>query len=60
MKKFIAVFFRSNPEHRNGGYKTRIQIEAKSEKSAIKKAHKLGVDYSVYDKFTFLDIYEEC
>lgn len=60
MKNFIAVFWRSNPEDKKYGYKTRIQIKAKNENAAIKKAHKERKAHSVYDNFELLDVYEEC
>lgn len=40
MKKFNAVFWRSNPQLKNGGYETTRTIEAKTAASAANKAKK--------------------
>lgn len=37
MKKYTGTFFRSNPQLKSGGYETERTVEAKTEKSAIKK-----------------------
>ena len=38
MKKYIATFWRSNPQIQGGGYETERTIEAKTIASAIRKA----------------------
>lgn len=38
MKKFTATFWRYNPQLKNGGYETTRTIEAKTMKSAERKA----------------------
>lgn len=38
MKTYKAIFFRSNPQFKSGGYETSRTIEAKTIKSAEKKA----------------------
>lgn len=42
MKKFTATFWRSNPQLANGGYETKRTIEARTIKSAEKKANELA------------------
>lgn len=37
MKKYIAIFWRGNPQLENGGYETARTIEAKTITSARKK-----------------------
>lgn len=39
MKKYKATFWRSNPQLKNGGYETTTIIEARTIKSAEKKAN---------------------
>lgn len=41
MKKYIAKFWRSNPQLVNGGYETTRTIEAKTIASARKKAREI-------------------
>ena len=41
MKKYIAKFWRNNPQLANGGYETTRTIEAKTITSARKKAMEL-------------------
>ena len=41
MKKFTATFWRANPQLKNGGYETTRTVEAKTLKSAEKKAEKM-------------------
>lgn len=38
MKKFIAKYWRGNPQFKNGGYETTSEIEAKTIASARKLA----------------------
>lgn len=38
MKTYIAKFWRSNPQLKNGGYYTTYEIKAKTIRSAEKKA----------------------
>lgn len=40
MKKWNAVFWRMNPQLKNGGYETTRTVEAKTAASAAKKAEK--------------------
>lgn len=40
MKKYIATFWRGNPQLHNGGYELKMTIEARTEMSAKKKAEK--------------------
>lgn len=42
MKKFKATFWRSNPQLSNGGYETTRTIEAKTIRSAEKKAREIS------------------
>ncbi len=41
MKKFIARFWRHNPQLANGGYATERVIEARTLASAMKKAQRM-------------------
>jgi len=45
MKKFIAYYWRANPQLKNGGYETSRTIEAKNVGSAKKKAEAIQVAY---------------
>ena len=47
MKKYIAKFWRNNPQLANGGYETTRTIEAKTITSARKKAREIcdGTSY---------------
>ena len=56
MKKFTAVFWRGNPQLKNGGYETTRTIEARTLASARKKANSKTC---VYGTMKLLDIYEE-
>jgi len=40
MKKFIATYWRGNPQLKSGGYETTREIEAMTLVSATKKAEK--------------------
>lgn len=42
MKKWKATIWRGNPQLTNGGYETTRTIEAKTQKSAWKKAEKIA------------------
>lgn len=42
MKKYIATYWRSNPQLKNGGYETTQELEAKSIASAKKQAKDIG------------------
>lgn len=42
MKKYIAKFWRSNPQLANGGYETTRTIEAKTIAQARKKANEIA------------------
>ena len=55
MKKFTAVFWRSNPQLKNGGYKTKRTIEARALQAAKNKAAKMN---PIYGGLRLLDIYE--
>ena len=41
MKKYTAKFWRSNPQLKSGGYETTRTIEAKTLRSAQKKAREI-------------------
>ena len=42
MKTYIATFWRSNPQLKNGGYETTREIEARTIASATKKAREIA------------------
>ena len=42
MKTYLAVYWRSNPQLKNGGYETTREIEAKTMPSARKKAQAIA------------------
>lgn len=54
MKKFIATFWRGNPQLKSGGYETTRIIEARTLKSAEKKAEKMT--QCVYGSMTLLKV----
>lgn len=54
MKKYTALFFRSNPQLKNGGYETTRTIEAKTIASARKKAREY--EDCLYGSMTLIDI----
>lgn len=56
MKKFEAVFWRGNPQLRDGGYETKRQFNAKSYEGAEKQAKKL--EKCVYGSMELLELYE--
>ena len=55
MKKFIATFWRGNPQSTNGGYETTRTIEAKTLASAKKKAREIE-NSCVYGSMSLLNI----
>ncbi len=55
MKKYIATFWRGNPQLASGGYKTTRTIEAKSITSARKKANEI-TEKVAYGTMTLLDV----
>lgn len=55
MKKYIATFFRYNPQIKSGGYETVREIEAKTIASARKKAREIESN-CLYGSMTLLDI----
>lgn len=57
MKKFKATFWRSNPQLTNGGYVTTRTIEAKTIRSARKKANEICAK-TLYGSMTLLNIEE--
>lgn len=54
MKTYIATYWRSNPQLKNGGYETTRTIEAKT----IASARKLAREHEscVYGSMTLLDV----
>lgn len=54
MKKFIATYWRINPQLANGGYETTKIIEAKNADSAWKKGSRLTE--CVYGRMELLSI----
>jgi hypothetical protein len=56
MKKYIATFWRGNPQFKNGGYETTRKIEAKTLTSAKKKA--MEYESCAYGTMTYKDIKE--
>lgn len=57
MKKFTATFFRYNPQLANGGYETTRTIEARTIRSAEKKAYKLA-EQMLYGSMRLISITE--
>lgn len=57
MKKYIATFWRANPQLKNGGYETTRTIEAKTVKSAENKARKIENECT-YGSMSFRSIVE--
>lgn len=58
MKKWVVKIFRSNPQISGGGYETTRTVEAKTQRSAWKKAQEI-CDKMVYGSMTVLDVYEK-
>ena len=58
MKKYIAKFWRSNPQSANGGYETTREIEARTIRSAENKAR--GYENGcIYGSMTLLEVKEK-
>lgn len=55
MKTYKAFFWRSNPQLKNGGYETIRTIEAKTIKSAEKKAKEIE-SKSVYGSMSLIKV----
>ena len=55
MKKYIATFWRGNPQMKNGGYETTREIEAVSITSARKKARDIE-DGCAYGSMSLLSM----
>lgn len=53
--KFVATFWRSNPQLKNGGYETSREIEAKTIASARKKAMDIE-NHTAYGSMTLRGI----
>lgn len=53
MKKFIATYFRHNPQLKSGGYETTREIEARTIASAKKKAENIN---SLYGSMQLLKV----
>lgn len=53
--KFVATFWRSNPQLKNGGYETTREIEAKTIASARKKARDIE-NHTAYGGMTLKSI----
>lgn len=58
MKKYIATFWRGNPQMKGGGYETTREIEAVSIASARKKARDIE-DGCAYGSMSLLSIEKE-
>lgn len=58
MKKYIATFWRGNPQMKNSGYETTREIEAVSITSARKKARDIE-DGCAYGSMSLLSIEKE-
>lgn len=41
MKTYIAIFWRSNPQLKNGGYETTREIEARTPAQAMRRAREI-------------------
>lgn len=57
MKKYIATYWRYNPQLSNDGYETTRKIEAKTIKSAQKKAQEI-TEKTRYGSMTLVDLQE--
>ena len=58
MKKYVAKFWRHNPQITGGGYETTRTIEAMTIKSAQKKAKDIEKRV-LYGSMTLIDLKEE-
>lgn len=59
MKKFIATFWRGNPQLKNGGYETTRTIEAKNRSEAVKKAKAIDIKYGSMNLLDVEEVPEE-
>lgn len=57
MKTYLAVFWRGNPQSKNGGYETTREIKAKTMESARKKAR--AYEKPIYGSMELMGIYEK-
>ena len=57
MKKFVVIFWRVNPQFKDGGYYTDRMIEARTISSARKKAEKMASSCA-YGGYEMRDLYE--
>jgi len=57
MKKFVAKFWRGNPQIKGGGYETTREIEAKTITSATKKAREY--ENCLYGTMSLIEITEQ-
>lgn len=55
MKKYIATYYRENPQLKNGGYNTERMIEANTITSARKKAQVIA-DSCAYGNMILIDV----
>ena len=58
MKKYVATFWRGNPQFKAGGYETTRTIEAISITSARKKAREIS-EHCVYGSMEMLSVERE-
>lgn len=58
MKKFTAFYWRGNPQMKNGGYATSRTVEARTVKSAEKKARALA-EKVIYGTMILLKVKEQ-
>lgn len=57
MKTYLAVFWRGNPQLKNGGYETTREIKANTKESARKKAR--AYEKPVYGSMELMGLYEK-
>ena len=57
MKKFTAVFWRGNPQIKGGGYETTREIEARTKRSAERKARQIE-NNCCYGSMTLISLAE--
>ena len=58
MKKWTVKLFRSNPQLASGGYETTRTVEARTERSAWKKAEEI-CNKMVYGSMTVVSVEQE-
>lgn len=58
MKTYIATFWRTNPQLRNRGYETTINIKAETKSAARKEARRIEKS-CVYGGLTLTDLQEK-